>query len=75
MAPTANGTLWTQAGFTSNFRYATGAQVKELKVRQIGNPATAEQGIEGGRSDETKEDGGRVRTGKEADARAKLVGN
>ena len=75
MAPTANGTLWTQAGFTSNFRYATGAQVKELKAPQIGGPATKEQGIKGGRSDETEEDGGRVRTGKAAGARAKFVGN
>ena len=34
--PAATGARWTLAGFTSNVRYATGAEIKELKARQQG---------------------------------------
>ena len=34
--PTAAGAAWTLAGFTSNVRYPTGAETKELKARQQG---------------------------------------
>jgi len=35
-APAVGGTGWTSAGFTSNVRYATGAEIKELRARQQG---------------------------------------